>query len=873
MAHLLNRRIERQIGIGVAAVFLLAFSLMLLRAGDVDANPPEHGNDSDGKLYLVYEKAQGEAMKNLVIEYGGTKFTLDSDFRAIPLSSISGSMKVASADYVHKPMFHVSWWSGTGIPEVVREKGADEMGHAIWTFTIPDEITHVELEIWDALKGDQITDNAPEGLTGVVSADGDAAIAGTSAAMQYSMDGGTTWKQCADEKTAASFGTALVRMTGNHDKAPGPSATVHVGIPKPTVEDNVPPDIVYDGWSKTMNLKDYDYAGLVVLTANVATNANNPESPNVAKVTLKPGCCWDDGTETVVLLEWNIAKKVLDASYFKITDFSHTYDGTPKTVSVATVGEWGNQKGTITATYSGSDSQTEAGTYDIVLTLDYQNFTGPVSGFSEKLTISKKEAGGADMNIEPDEGSSFDGGAYVWKFDGKGKSITPTWKRSSAQNNDVVMKYLASGIMDASEASEVGPIDAGIYDVYATVVARDDGNYEATGGDVGDWIPLATIRIDPADAPEVRLEFDGAEAAASSRRSVVYNGKPRLLSASISSALIAGYEGKFTYALDGTEYTAAQMKAQLKDCGVYEVAVRTAVCKAGDAATGQSGNYIAPADVSITIEIGQATLSCGSSQGYEGIYDAAYHTVKLVISGIAPGHATLNWWGICGKTERNPGTATVAMTGNGSLYSAEFSIRVKDVSDSGTMSWYAEAGGNFMRYVPEDGERAAVSIGKAVAGADVFDVRWPDSEQLDDHTLVVYTHEGAGVKPDISWKDGGKGHSSITVVYADDKGRESLDPPTKTGTYDVYLRFDSSDPNYDMPGGGEIYVGTIAVCLEEPEPMPDTGDDDDGIPDPPVWDSGGTASYDEDVKAVLIAVGAVAVMFTAIYIIGWDRKI
>lgn len=128
----------------------------------------------------------------------------------------------------------------------------------------------------------------------------------------------------------------------------------------------------YDGDEKTVTAT---ITNLVPDDDCALTYSNNKKTEHgsyTAKVTALGNDNYTLTNGTGLTHEWSIGKAVVS---FSVSGNSHTYDGSPKTAVVTQdEGQTPIPAGGYTVTYDGEDSQTEAGTYDITVTITNGNF-------------------------------------------------------------------------------------------------------------------------------------------------------------------------------------------------------------------------------------------------------------------------------------------------------------------------------------------------------------------------------------------------------------------------------------------------------------------------------------------------------------------
>lgn len=225
---------------------------------------------------------------------------------------------------------------------------------------------------------------------------------------------------------------------------------------------------------------------------------------------------------------WSIGKAVVS---FTVTGNSHTYDGDPKTAEVTQdAGQTQIPAGGFTVTYGNAASQTEAGTYDITVTITNSNFCFEGGGTSTKVgelviaeakvpipaadntefvyngaeqtyAIAANELYTVSGNVQKDAGtytvtvSLNDKDNYVWSdgttedrtytFMMNPKPVTATWLGleqvyGSAEPVSVVLSGLAEGDEDLEAVISGVSTEAGEHPLSASLENYDIINGTAT---------------------------------------------------------------------------------------------------------------------------------------------------------------------------------------------------------------------------------------------------------------------------------------------------------------------------------------------------------------------------------------------------------
>lgn len=139
----------------------------------------------------------------------------------------------------------------------------------------------------------------------------------------------------------------------------------------------------YDGIEKTVTATITNLANRDVCALTYSDNAKTEHGSYTAKVTALGNDNYTLKNGTGLTHSWSIGKAVVS---FTVTGNSHTYDGDAKTAAVTQDdGQTQIPAGGFTVTYGNAASQTEAGTYDITVTITNSNFCFEGGGTSTKV--------------------------------------------------------------------------------------------------------------------------------------------------------------------------------------------------------------------------------------------------------------------------------------------------------------------------------------------------------------------------------------------------------------------------------------------------------------------------------------------------------
>lgn len=171
---------------------------------------------------------------------------------------------------------------------------------------------------------------------------------------------------------------------------------------------------------------------------------------------------------------WSIGKAVVS---FSVSENSHTYDGDPKTAEVTqTAGQTQIPAGGYEVKYGGAENQTEAGTYDITVTITNGNFC--FEGDKDTMVVGQLTIGEQAVEIPTPDDTEF---VY------NGAEQTYTIAESGL--------YTVEGNVQK---------DAGTYTV--TVALKDKANYVWPDGTTNDRTYTFMINPKPVTATWVGLE-------------------------------------------------------------------------------------------------------------------------------------------------------------------------------------------------------------------------------------------------------------------------------------------------------------------------------------------------------------------------------
>lgn len=187
------------------------------------------------------------------------------------------------------------------------------------------------------------------------------------------------------DQTDAGTYTAKATGLGNDNyQLPDTGTTQEYTIaPRPVELSWSESSFTYDGDEKTVTAT---ITNLVPDDDCALTYSNNKKTEHgsyTAKVTALDNANYTLTNGTNLTHSWSIGKAVVS---FTVTGNSHTYDGDAKTAAVTQDdGQTQIPAGGFTVTYGNAASQTEAGTYDITVTITNSNFCFEGDGTSTKV--------------------------------------------------------------------------------------------------------------------------------------------------------------------------------------------------------------------------------------------------------------------------------------------------------------------------------------------------------------------------------------------------------------------------------------------------------------------------------------------------------
>lgn len=186
------------------------------------------------------------------------------------------------------------------------------------------------------------------------------------------------------DQTYAGTYTAEATGLGNGNYAlPTEVEQSYTIAPRPVELSWSASSFTYDGSEKTVTATITNLVPDDVCALTYEDNAKTEHGSYTAKVTALDNANYTLTNGTGLTHSWSIGKAVVS---FTVTGNSHTYDGDPKTAEVTQdAGQTQIPAGGYEVTYGGAASQTEAGTYDITVTITNGNFCFEGDGTSTKV--------------------------------------------------------------------------------------------------------------------------------------------------------------------------------------------------------------------------------------------------------------------------------------------------------------------------------------------------------------------------------------------------------------------------------------------------------------------------------------------------------
>lgn len=286
--------------------------------------------------------------------------------------------------------------------------------------------------------------------------------------------------QCAvtvENGAQTNAGTYTAKATGlgnDNYQLPADVEQSYTIAPRPVQLSWSASSFTYDGNEKTVTATIENLVNNDDCTLTYRDNVKTEHGSYTAEVTALDNANYTLTNGTGLTHSWSIGKAVIS---FSVSGNSHTYDGDPKTAEVTQdAGQTQIPAGGYEVTYGGAASQTEAGTYDITVTITNGNFCfedGKDTMVVGKLTIGEQAV---EIPTEDDTEFVYSGAEQTYAI---------------AEN----VLYTVSGNVQK---------DAGTYTV--TVALKDKANYVWPDGTTNDRTYTFMINPKPVTATWVGLE-------------------------------------------------------------------------------------------------------------------------------------------------------------------------------------------------------------------------------------------------------------------------------------------------------------------------------------------------------------------------------
>ena len=422
-----------------------------------------------------------------------------------------------------------------------------------------------------------------------------------------------------DQTNAGTYTAEAKSLSNDNYQLPADVEQSYTIAPLPVELSWSASSFTYDGSEKTVTATITNRVPDDVCALTYSGNAETGHGSYTAEVTELGNANYTLANGTDLTHSWSIGKAVVS---FSVSENSHTYDGDPKTAEVTqTAGQTQIPAGGYEVKYGGAASQTEAGTYDITVTIKNDNFcfegdkdtmvvgqltigeqtvTIPAAdtteftynGAEQTYAIAESELYTVEGNVQKDAGtytvtvSLNDKDNYVWSDDTTDdktytfiispKTVTATWVGLEQVYGSVEPVYvILSGLAEGDEGLEAVisgvSTEAGEYPLNASLK-----NYDIING-------TATLRIQ--QKPVTITVTDNA---------VTVGGEP-----AISAPGLAESDYEVVYKdKNGNEVTPSEP-------GTYEVWVEIT-----------NPNYRHP-DGSSEKQVGSVVVSSGTPRTYE----------------------------------------------------------------------------------------------------------------------------------------------------------------------------------------------------------------------------------------------------------------
>ena len=206
-------------------------------------------------------------------------------------------------------------------------------------------------------------------------------------------------------QTNAGTYTANAAVLGNTNyQLPTEGTTQEYTIaPRPVELSWSASSFTYDGDEKTVTATITNLVPDDVCALTYSGNAETGHGSYTAEVTALGNANYTLTNGTGLTHSWSIGKAVIS---FSVSGNSHTYDGDPKTAEVTQdAGQTQIPAGGYEVKYGGAASQTEAGTYDITVTIKNDNFC--FAGGETDMVVGKLTIGEQAVEIPTPDDTEF----------------------------------------------------------------------------------------------------------------------------------------------------------------------------------------------------------------------------------------------------------------------------------------------------------------------------------------------------------------------------------------------------------------------------------------------------------------------------------
>lgn len=206
------------------------------------------------------------------------------------------------------------------------------------------------------------------------------------------------------DKTDAGTYTAEAKSLSNDNyQLPADVEQSYTIAPRPVQLSWSASDFTYDGNKKTVTATITNLVPDDVCALTYSDNAKTEHGSYTAKVTALGNDNYTLKNGTGLTHSWSIDKAVVS---FTVTGNSHTYDGDAKTAAVTQdAGQAQIPEDGFNVTYGGAVSQTEAGTYDITVTITNSNFC--FEGGNDTMVIGELTIGEQTVEIPTEDDTEF----------------------------------------------------------------------------------------------------------------------------------------------------------------------------------------------------------------------------------------------------------------------------------------------------------------------------------------------------------------------------------------------------------------------------------------------------------------------------------